>query len=75
MPLNPLLLAQLESHHGLCDEHLEVLLGICQHGPGQATWHVDPQGWLSKLQVTLVASRRDTRGMRDLVQLLKKHSG
>jgi hypothetical protein len=75
MPLNPLLLQELERDHGLCDDHLEVLLGMCQHAPGQATWHVDPHGWLSKVQVTLVVSRRDSRGLRDLAQLLRKHMG
>lgn len=69
--LNPLLIEQLESH-GLSEDHLHQLLAICQRGSGRATWHIDPDGYLAKVEVTLWAARRDRSRLRALTQLLHK---
>ena len=68
--LNQMLFQQLEAF-GLTNEHLEQLLAVCERGTGKATWHIDPTG-LAKVEVTLTALRKDSRGMRSLTHLLQK---
>jgi hypothetical protein len=71
MAINPGLLNRLEEY-GLTNQHLEQLLSVCLHGPGQAVWHIDKEGYFSKIEMTLFAYTRDTRSMRNLTQLLGK---
>lgn len=68
--LNPNLMSQLETY-GLTDDHLAQLLAICHLGEGRATWHIG-KGYLTKVEVALFASQRDSRGMRHLTDLLQK---
>jgi hypothetical protein len=70
MTLNALLLTRLEEF-GLTNEHLAQILAVCERPPGRATWHIDQRG-LAKVEVTLSASMRDSRGMRSLTHLLQK---
>jgi hypothetical protein len=70
MTLNPAVLTQLETY-GLTNEHLEQLLAVCQRASGRLTWHLH-QHCIAKVEVTLFAEQRDSRGMRDLTHLLAK---
>ena len=71
MALNPALLQQLEGF-GMTNDLLLQLLGICERGPGRATWHVDREGTIAKVELTFFGTTRDSRSMRDLTQLLHK---
>ena len=69
--LNPALIRQLESY-GMTNDHLEQLLAGCQRGKVRTTWHTDHHGNFAKVEVTYVATPRDSRSMRELTQVLQK---